>query len=774
MSPSEEPLDLRLVPVAVASWAGAWWGLVPTRGAALVMVGVTAVLGWRLRRQRWLVLALVGALALSSGVAGLRQQQIVRSPVGELARERAVADVVLQVASDPRVVPRRGPIPESVVVPVVVLVVEARGDRIEQRAPAVLRGSGPRGDALRRLAVGARVRVQGRLASPDPGAREVAVITVGAEPRELRPPGWGGRQVNRLRAGLRDAASHNPSQQAGLLPSLVVGDTSGLDEGLVADFKTTGLTHLTAVSGSNLSLTLVFLLFAAKGVGLRGWPVRLTGLLGVVAFVVVCRAEPSVVRAAAMGLVALAGLGVAGGRARGLRHACVAVSGLVLLDPWLARSLGFALSTLATVGILWWAGRWTKAMAWAPGWLAESIAVPLAAQFATQPLVTGISGQLSVVGLAANALAAPMVGPATVLGLVAALLGLVHPWLAVPLAWLGGWCVQPIIWIALTGAALPAAAWRWPTTPMALVVLTVLCLLVQAWVPGLLRNRWACLGLAAVMVWGCWHQPRPAGWPGDWQVAFCDVGQGDATVLRAGPGQALLVDVGPDGEGVTRCLHQLGVTSVPLLVLTHFHDDHVAGLDTVLNQVQVGHMLVNPVASPAGAAAHVRSAASAHGIAVEVAAVGARWQVGPVLLEVAGVAAGGALAVAGEGESSAENDTSIIVVAEVNGVRVVIPGDAEPAAQQAVVARGWDPHLAVLKMPHHGSSRQDERFWCDSGATLAVASAGLKNDYGHPSAAALRLAAQCGMEVARTDLEGTITIWRADGRLQVRTQRTGP
>lgn len=767
-------MDLRLIPVAITAWTGAWWGLAPTVTAALVILPVVGVGAWLLRGRRWQVVAMVGALLLASGVSMLRQEQLAHSPIHRLAEQGAVGQLVVDITSDPRRIPRRGPIPESVLVPATTVHLDARDSRVRQRVPVVLRASGERGEALAHLAVGSRVKVDGRLRAADRADREVALVNVTAPPQQVRAPGWGARQVNRFRAGLRRAASHNPANQAALLPSLVVGDTSGLDADLVGDFKTTGLTHLTAVSGSNLSLTLVFLLASARWAGLRGWWVRGVSIGGVIAFVVICRAEPSVVRAAAMGLVALAGLGVAGGRARGLRHACVAVAVLVLLDPWLARSLGFALSTLATVGILWWAGDWTRAMGWAPRWLAESIAVPLAAQFATQPVVTAISGQLSVVGLAANALAAPMVGPATVLGLVAALLGLVHPWPAAAVGFIGGWCVQPVIWIAQVGAALPAAAWRWPTSPVALILLTVICLLVQAWVPGLLSRRWACVGLAVALVWGCWHQPRPAGFPGPWRVAFCDVGQGDATLLRAAPGQGVLVDTGPDGDGVVRCLRALGITSVPLLVLTHFHDDHVSGLDAVLGAVHVGRLLVNPVASPGSAAGRVRASAAARGVPVDVAAIGQRWEIGQAHLEVAGVAAGQVLAGSGEGESSAENDTSIIAAAWVQGVGVVIPGDAEPTAQQAVVARGWSPGLSVLKMPHHGSSRQDERFWCASGASLAVASAGLRNDYGHPAAAALRLASRCGMAVARTDLEGTITLWRSGDRLEVRTEKAAP
>ncbi|HCT14249.1 MAG TPA: signal peptidase I [Corynebacterium nuruki] len=324
-------MDLRLIPVAITAWTGAWWGLAPTVTAALVILPVVGVGAWLLRGRGWQVVVMVGALLLASGVSMLRQEQLAHSPIHRLAEQGAVGQLVVDITSDPRRIPRRGPIPESVLVPATTVHLDARDNRVRQRVPVVLRASGERGVALAHLAVGSRVKVDGRLRAADRADREVALVNVTAPPQQVRAPGWGARQVNRFRAGLRRAASHNPANQAALLPSLVVGDTSGLDADLVGDFKTTGLTHLTAVSGSNLSLTLVFLLASARWAGLRGWWVRGVSIGGVIAFVVICRAEPSVVRATAMGLVALAGLGVAGGRARGLRHACVAVAALVLL-----------------------------------------------------------------------------------------------------------------------------------------------------------------------------------------------------------------------------------------------------------------------------------------------------------------------------------------------------------------------------------------------------------------------------------------------------------
>ena len=195
---------------------------------------------------------------------------------------------------------------------------------------------------------------------------------------------------------------------------------------MTADFATSGLTHLTAVSGANLTLLLAFLLITARWVGIRGWALRLVGVAGVVIFVGLCRTEPSVLRAAAMGLVALAALG-SGGRRAGLRNLCLATVILIMIDPFLSRSVGFTLSVLASAGIIGWAPGWTvRLRRWMPRVFAESLAVPLAAHLATLPVVAAISGQVSVVGVLANAAAGPLVPPATVLGFLAAGLSLLE------------------------------------------------------------------------------------------------------------------------------------------------------------------------------------------------------------------------------------------------------------------------------------------------------------------------------------------------------------
>ncbi len=772
-----DEIDPRLIPLALGAWASAWWGTSPAWPGALGILAALTLAGlWMVRRGSLpAATALVGVVLVCGLAALARHHQLVTSSPAELASQHAMVDVVVRIEGDPVRHPRRGVMPESTTARATTRVIAGRGDAVRQRVPLTLRASGELSDRLASVAPGSTVRLAGRVAPAQAGEHSAAIVAVRAPPQLIRPPGLGSRVVNRVRAGLHESMGLARPEQAGLVPSLVVGDTSHLDADLVDSFKATALTHLTAVSGTNLTLTLAFLLTLARAVGVRGWWVRAIGVAGVVCFVVVCRAEPSVVRASAMGLVALAGLGLAGGRGRGLRHLCVAVWVLMLVDPWLARSIGFALSTLATGGILWWGRRWTDAMAiWAPRWLAESIAIPLAAQLATQPIVTAISGNISIVGLVANALAEPFVGPSTVLGLATMVVALVSHSLAMLLGWVAGWAVQPIIWIALTGSAVPAATWRWPGNPLLITLLTALCLVLAPLVPRMLARPVICVVVATAMVVACLERPRPLGWPGPWQVAFCDVGQGDATLVRASADQAILIDTGPEDGDVISCLRSLGIRAVPMVVLTHFHDDHIAGLESVLRTVAVGQVVVNPVESPPSGAQRVRAVAATHNVPVRTAVMGEHLVMGSADWRVGGLGPQAVLVSSSEGENSAENDTSIVAVVSSGGVRVVVGGDVEPAGQQRVVANGWRPDATVLKMPHHGSSRQDLTFWCDSGARLAVASAGYRNTYGHPARAALALANRCGMDVARTDLQGTITTWVAEGSLQVRGERSGP
>lgn len=523
------------------------------------------------------------------------------------------------------------------------------------------------------------------------------------------------------------------------------------------------------MSGSNLALLLVVSGALAVRLGVRGWWLRATSLATAVFFVLLCRGEPSVIRAAGMGLVMVAALGSGARDGRGMRHLAVACLGLLLWDPWLSRSVGFALSVLASAGIIVWGRRWATALAWAPIWVGEAIAVPLAAQLATQPVVTAISGQVTAVGLVANAVAGPLVGPATVAGVVATLLGWCPP-LATAAAFVAGVLATGIVVIARAGAALPGASWSWPVQPTAMSILVAACLLAAWLAPRVLARPIASLGVGLGLVACCLHAPVQPEWPPRaWSVVACDVGQGDAVVVDAGGHSAIVVDTGPAADPLERCLASLGVETIGLLVLSHDHADHVGGLTAALRR-PVGRVMLSR--SPSSNRAVLRRTLGAAGVTEIPAEAGMTLTVGEAHVEVLAAPEGSVRVAMHEGESSAENDGSLLLRVRSRGVATLLTGDVEPTGQTEALASGADLAVDVLKVPHHGSGRQDGGFLQATHATVALIGVGADNDYRHPAPKTVAALRSLGMAVARTDLHGGVAVARDGDRLVVVTQRS--
>jgi competence protein ComEC len=470
-----------------------------------------------------------------------------------------------------------------------------------------------------------------------------------------------------------------------------------------------------------------------------------------------------------MGTVALFAMG-ADGRRRGARALGVALVVLLLVQPGLAVQPGFALSALATAGIVLLAPGWRDAMVrWLPRWVAEAVAVPAAAQLACTPVVAGLSGQVSLVAVAANLVVAPVVGPATVLGLGAGLIGLALPVAGRMLGTLAGWCVAWIIAVATRGAALPTAALDWGSGALALGVLSLLVVSIALVGPLLLRRPVTGVGCCVLLTLVVVVRPPTPGWPPPgWVLVACDVGQGDALVLNAGPGSAVVVDAGPDPVAVDRCLDRLGVEEVPLLVLTHFHADHVDGLSGVFDDRTVGRVETTGLRDPPGGVRKVESAARSAGLVPTPTPYGETRQVGAVTLQALWPPPGAPTA--GPGDGSTANEASVVLLAEVRGVRVLLTGDVEPEGQEALARSFPGLRVDVLKVPHHGSRYQDEPWLLSLGARVALVSVGADNDYGHPAAAALGPLSAAGTRVLRTDEQGDLAVVGDDDELSTVTR----
>lgn len=506
-APADAPrrrIDIRLGLPALLVWgaavAGVW--LTPALLALLcsILLITAAVLLVRAGRARTLLarrrsfltttavaLVLAAAAAAHCAVSSAQRHD---GPFAEAAASGKSVVAVLEITGSPRalMLPGQAGTPERWSVAARTEEVAVSGNVIRTRAELVVMG----GRGWDNVVPGQVVRTAGKLKPPEAGQQEAAVLAASTAPGSHSGAVTdAGLQViaKELRTSYVAASSFLAADPRGLLPGMVTGDTSALDEGLNAAMKTVGMTHLTAVSGANCSLVLGALLIGARSLRLPRVPAAGLALAGLGMFVVLVGPDASVLRAALMGSIAIAAL--AGGRmGRGLSFLCLAVMGLLLIDPGLATSFGFLLSVLATLGIIVLGPRlmdWTPAAV--PRWAAAAWAVPLSAQVLCGPVIVLLQPQFSTYSLLANMVAAPLVAPVTLLGTAAVPLVAGVPWLATVLIAVAGTFSAGVALTARTAAGLPGAALPWPEGPFGLLTMLLLSVLTIAGVWAAVRPR---------------------------------------------------------------------------------------------------------------------------------------------------------------------------------------------------------------------------------------------------------------------------------------------
>ncbi|MFK4852497.1 ComEC/Rec2 family competence protein [Microbacterium sp. ZW T6_19] len=625
--------------------------------------------------------------------------------------------------------------------------------------------------------MGAGIRITGQAAQTDAGERSAIVVFASAAEVERTASG-----VFALAAELKgDFVSRStalPEPGAGLLPGLAIGDTRAVTADLNDDMRASGLSHLTAVSGANCAIVVgaMFGLVALCGGGRRlRVAIAVAALAG---FVVLVTPEPSVIRAAVMAGVAM--LSVLLGRpSAGAGMLALCAAGILIVDPWFSSTPGFALSVVASGALILLAPPLAHGMErWMPRLVALAVAVPLAAQLACGPIIALFAEQQSLVGVAANMIADPAAPIATVIGLLACLAAPIPPLadLLAASAWL------PAAWIATTAtvsAELPLAELSLiPGIGSALLVAAVSAAFAVVLIrPGggevlITPLRWVRGASAAVLVvvfsLGTSHvllagPLATATSPDGWSIAACDVGQGDALVVRS-EGEVALVDTGPEPGPLEDCLRALGIDRVDLLVLTHFDLDHVGGVDAV--QGRVGQVLHGPPGEEQDEQMLARLVAG--GAEPVDASAGLSGTLGGASWKVLWPQRGSAIFPPG-------NDSSVVMLFEGGGVpKSLYLGDLSAQAQRMLLRTA---HLgngfAVVKVAHHGSADQDPGLYETLRPSVAVISVGEGNDYGHPRDEILAVLDALGAHVLRTDQQGRVLLGMEGGELEVWTDRGG-
>ena len=600
-----------------------------------------------------------------------------------------------------------------------------------------------------------------------------------------------GSPLESLRAALGDAIERVlPAPAGGLAAAIVIGLRERVDERLAADFTATGLGHVVALSGWNVAITMAVAdRFAKRFPAKRRRPLL---IVVAITYGLFAGASASVIRASFMAAAAL--IGAASGRpgsgAVALSHAVLA---LMVLDPAIAADTGFRLSALATAGLLAKSQRWSEnATAFGErlprqlrtGWsfIGADVAVSLAAQAATLGLVIALFGRVAVWSIPLTLLIAPLIAPATAAAILATFAGelvrILPPQLAIVpslLALPATALFSAAAWIAQIGAHLPAGGIEVPreaTLSIGLALGTVGIWLLLRDEPQSTRRQAdeeaassspatgrLAFGIALLIAVSALTSLGSAAPRGSLRITTLDVGQGDAILVEVS-GRRMLIDGGPDPSRLSAELDQIIPAwdrRIDLLVASHPHEDHLAGLPKLLDRYRITSVIGSEDRGGGPAASSWREILQRSRISYHQVFTGDRLQLGAARLSVIWPDKT-YLSLPPGNDGRALNDRSIVLRLDIPGFSALFTGDIESDIDARVIRNIGAP-VDFLKTPHHGSKGSTSRALLDVlDPRVSVVSVGVKNTYGHPSAETLQRLGERGAAVERTDLNGTVTI----------------
>ena len=769
---------------AGAVLTGEWWvrGLWLVAGAVLTVGTVSATT--RARRSGWAkavlhsVVISVVSVVVGAGVAGLQEASRIREPLAGWVEDRATARITGTLASSPtrRTESTRWALARAEGAPRVELRLRdldviARGQHVSIDTDVLVDVPG----TWDIPDLGSRIEVQGRLGPASSGDVAARLRVEGSADGIVvhARPGLVASVVGAMRRGLLAVLAALPPPSAAVIAGLAVGETSTMPDELRSEMRSSGLAHLLAVSGGNVAIVLAVAIGLARlsGLGIRGRV--LVGVGSLIGFVILVGPEASVLRAAAMGATAVLAL-LVGGRRSGLSVLAFATLVVLLAIPEFAVSWAFALSVAATLGLLvltepitaWLRARPGGAVL--PPVVLLGLGVTLSAQLATLPLLVFMGAPVNAGAVPANLLAMPAVPIVTLLGLLAAVLAPLWSLGGAAIGWLAQWPASWIVVVArafarATGPSLPSGT-AGQAVVVAVAVIVGIRIVTHRWGGRVrsvgrmvARGGLACLLISTLLPWAA-----PAPWPrADWLVLMCDVGQGDAVLVRARSGAVMLVDTGPESSGVLACLRDARVSVIDLLVITHFHLDHVGGLPDVLEAVPIRRALVSGVPAPMDEARRTRQLLDGAGVPVQVAAMGTSIALGSMNAAVlwpparAGHVDDDGMS---GGDGSIPNNGSIVLLVDDAPLRLLLTGDIEESAQEQVMSAAGSGNVDVVKVPHHGSRAGAPGFAAWASARVALISVGIGNPYGHPADTIIDRWRATGARVCRTDLDGSCAV----------------
>ena len=552
-----------------------------------------------------------------------------------------------------------------------------------------------------------------------------------------------------------------PDSAAPLVTALITGDKTQLPDGVYSALRRSGLAHVIAVSGLHVSF------LAGLITTLLGRRRRLSAVVGICLlffFAAVAGNTPSVQRAAFMQAMLL--IAPLADRENDPPTALSTVlMVLLVVNPYAAASVSLQLSFAAVAGIFLFTGplceKWGRKLPRKPKgfWIKlgcrtaraviASVATTLGAIVFTTPLMAFYFDSISLISPLANLLALWAVSLAFLGGLAVAVLGVFLPALAGLLAWVAAMPVWYLQWVSAALAGLPFASVSVHSVYL-ILWMALTYGLISLWVlwRGLRGRVVVPVCLSTSTLCGALILQTAALTGGSLTVSVLDVGQGLSVALYS-KGQTALIDCGGYDAGNTAADHfqSMGLSHIDLVILTHYHDDHAAGIPQLLERMDVGLLVLPDVEPDSALRAEIQEAARADGVETLLVTDGATAQLGEVELTI--------YPPLGSGDS---NEEGLSVLGSAGTFDFLVTGDMDTTVEGRLVKYGNLPDTELLVVGHHGSRyAASEELLQAIQPELAVISVGY-NTYGHPAEETLGRLARYGCDIYRTDWSGTVTI----------------
>ncbi|GAA1822326.1 ComEC/Rec2 family competence protein [Nesterenkonia flava] len=818
MSPAQDaskPLDLRLLPAALAAAAAALCGvhlewdqsriLAAACGVVLCLgLLLVSMVGWpftaraAVRRSAGFAVQMVLCGTVLVAVAcsvTMTQRGHETSGWSEAVKNAGPADISFRVLHDPQPLATsdfQGRLRERVTVRVDSLHAPGSASQTRTNAEAVLILHEDR-PALR---PGHRYRGRMNTQATEAGDSATAV---------LHP--WGDEEIvplpadrlsavmdvfSDLRASTVQAAQSTVGDAPAVLPGVILGDRTQMSTDLKKAIYDSGLSHLTVVSGTHCGLLMGALLMLLRLLRAPRWSTLPTLIGALILFVLLVQPAPSVIRAAVMG--SIGALAVFAGRGRASSALlCTTVVVLLIGNPWYITQPAFQLSVCATAGIVLVGHRLRQVLQRVmPGIVAAPLALAASAQVFVTPVLLPLVEGINTYSVPANLVAAPLLPFATVPGTLAAVLSAAVPPLAGGLLWIAGWPAAGIGAIARATDALPQTVAPWPQGSVGMVLVAIyltaallVCrLLVLKRRPGRVQLMLICTAGAAVAALvipaGAFPlAPTASSVHAGWRVALCDVGQGDMLAVRTGERAAVVIDAGEDPDTARDCLINLRIETVEVLMITHDHADHYGGTPGVLEAAETQLILYSGARgwSPSDSVAELEGSPVLH--RAEPGQTGSHpgqydacpWPACEVTWKVWAAA----------DYHRNTNNNSLVVEFTVGGhasagadgpandpLRLLTTGDLEEELTGFLLSTGGLPsETDILKVAHHGAANGGTALIAETGPDIALIGVGEDNSYGHPAPAILEALDEAGAVVYRTDQHGTVVLSQMQARWTV-------